>query len=343
MKTEKSKQWKDRPGKSRITIRAIFLIMLSLSLLIMQVNYMKSRKEISWYLENSTAFCPVPDLDAGYIPQGMSYDPKTDSVILTGYFGQGGNSPIYVINQQRKSVKKILMLTESNERFQGHAGGLSLYKGRVYIAGSTAKCMYGFSLDALLDAADGSMQPAAENIELKSRDDYIRVSFTSVDQNMLYAGEFHNSPFFNTHSSHAVNTPDGRQFAYLFGFTVNENNVVVPQIVYSIPDNVQGACFDGTYLYLSQTDRLLSARILCFALDKVPAAGTKNVLGVEVPLYVLCESSSEKSTRIPPMSEEILVVDRKLLILYESASNRYRIGRELGLDHVLATPIEFFQ
>lgn len=332
-----------RGGRRLFAAAAILVLALALPLLIVQVDRMKHREEIEQYLASSTAFCRIPELDSGFIPQGLSYDPASNSVLLTGYYGRGGNSPIYVIDRQTGSAKKILMQTEDGGAFRGHAGGLSIYGGQVYIAGSTAGCMYAYPLEALLGAEDGGLQNASAKIALKTADDFIRVSFTSENGDLLYGGEFHKAPLFYTHASHAVETKDGRQSAYLFGFTVNGENAAVPQVVYAIPDKVQGACFDGGYLYLSQTDGLLSARILSYRLDELTPAGTKSVLGVEVPLYILSESGAVKSTRIPPMSEEIYVVDGKLLILYESASNRYRIGRKLGLDQVLATPVEFFR
>lgn len=343
MAADQSKQRRRRNGKRWLWFPVAAAIILIVALLLSQVKYMKYQSEISRYLENSSAFCRIPGIEDGFIPQGLSYDPETDRVLLAGYMGSGGASPIYIVDRQSGSAVKVLMQTETGKNFKGHAGGLSLRAGTAYIAGSTANCVYCFSLDALLGATEDGALAADAKIELKNRDDYIRVSFTAENTEMLFAGEFHKAPLFYTHASHAVDTPDGRQKAYLFGFTPDEKNCAVPRVVYSIPDNVQGACFDGDYLYLSQTDGLLSARILCFDLSKLSAAGTKTVLNAEVPLYILGEHAAVKCTRIPPMSEEILVVDGNLLILYESASNRYRIGKKLGLDHVLATPIEFFR
>ena len=67
------------------------------------------------------------------------------------------------------------------------------------------------------------------------------------------------------------------------------------------------------------------------------------MLGREVPLYVLTEGAAQKITPIPPMSEELLAVDGQMYLLYESASNRYLIGKFLGLDSVLATPLSYFR
>ena len=321
----------------------IIIIVLIMTRSILKTTDLERQNEVNSYLENSITFCRIPDIDNGFIPQGISCDPNKNLILLTGYFSSRNSSPIYIIDRQSGNSKKILMNTEDGESFRGHAGGISLYQGYEYVAGSTQCCVYGFPLDTLIKAEDNSVQKIAMTIDLKNGEEYIRSSFTASDNTMLYVGEFHGWPFFCTHSSHAVNTPDGRQQAYLLGFTLDNQNNAIPQIVYSIPDKIQGACFDAGYLYLSQTDKLFSSRILTYDLSKITSADTKMVLGAQIPLYILCESCAVKSTRIPAMSEGILSVDGKLLILYESASNRYRVGKRLGLDYVLATSIDFFR
>lgn len=341
MNSETPKRAKIKKAALRIAAAAGAAALLAAAYL--QVSYMKQKAAYAPYLAESEAVCQIPDIRAGFIPQGLAFDPRSDSLLLTGYMGRGGSSPLYLIDRQGGGAKKIVMQTETGEKLKGHAGGISLYEGTAYVAGSTAGCMYGFSLDELLSAADGASADAEVRIDLKSPEDRIRVSFTATDGELLYAGEFHKSPLFYTHASHAVATPEGRQQAYLFGFTPEADGGAVPRVVYSIPDNVQGACFAGGKLYLSQTDSLFSARILTYDLNSLPAAGTRRVLGAEVPLYVLTEGGAVKITPVAPMSEEILAVDGRLLILYESASDRYRIGRSLGLDRVLSTPLEFFE
>ena len=324
-------------------IAAGALVLLAAALAVLQGMFMKHKASIDLYLENSTPVCRIPDLDRGFIPQGLSYWPDTDSILITGYMGLGGSSPIYIVDRSSGLARKILMEKPDGKPFRGHAGGISICGGRVYIAGSTEGCMYALDLKALLSAEDGSTLRAAAKLGLADGEDKIRVSFTSVDRDVLFAGEFRKAPIFLTQPSHAVRTPDGTQKAYLFGAVPDAAGRAEPFCVYSIPDNVQGACFDDGYLYLSQTDGLFSARILCYALDELQPAGVRRVLGKEVPLYLLTESSARKITRVPPMSEEILVVDGRLYILFEAASNRYRIGRKLGLDQLWSTPVSFFR
>ncbi len=302
---------------------------------------MRMKEETARYFENSTALCRIPDIDAGFIPQGL--DEASGQILITGYMGNGKTSPIYVVSRETGEAKKILMQTEEGKPFTGHAGGMSVQGGYVYIAGSTGGFVHAYDLERILAAEDGSAVGAVQKIALKNEEDAIRVSFTGADGTHLYAGEFHKDPIFYTHASHRVFTDHGTQKAYLFGFTLEDGEKALPALVYSIPDNVQGACFADGRLYLSQTDGLLRARILTYDLSKLSQSGTKRVLGKEIPLYILTVENAKKTTRIPPMSEEIIASDGQLHILYESASNRYRIGKKLGLSSVWSTPLTFFE
>ena len=60
-------------------------------------------------------------------------------------------------------------------------------------------------------------------------------------------------------------------------------------------------------------------------------------------MYHLDEKNAEKITQIPPMSEEILVIDDMMNILYESASNIYRFGKKANMDYIWETPVDYFR
>jgi hypothetical protein len=330
-----------RSGRRIITIILVLLLLLTAAVLGGAMIY---RSVLADYFSNSEPVCSVPDISSGFIPQGLAYDPGSGSLFISGYMDNFSQSPMYVIGLESNSVpRKVNMLTESGDSFRGHSGGISVYDGKVFVAGSTKACVYSVSTSVLLNAADGGDLSARNRISLKNDEDYIRASFTSVDENSLYIGEFHKSPIFYTHRSHLVEQDGVRQKAYLAGFRIDDDMQAMPVCVYSIPDNVQGACFSDGYVYLSRSHGFLPADILSYDLSEVKQAGTKSVLGKEIPLYVLAEGNASKITKIPPMSEEIVVVDGRMLILYEAASNRYVIGKSLGLDKVYATPVEYFK
>ncbi len=326
--------------KRILTVTAVVLcILISLSI----GAYMNYKIVLKEYFEASEAAYKIPDISKGFIPQGITYDETSGYFFLTGYMGNSKVSPIYVINNETdETERKILMRTHEGKNFRGHAGGISVYDSKLYIAGSTDACMYSFPIADILNTPDGGYLNADRRIELKTDNDHIRVSFTSFEQDLLYAGEFHNDPIFQTDKSHNIDTSDGVQKGLLFGFEVNENGEALPVKAYSIPDNIQGACFYDHYVFLSCSDGLFPSKIYTFDLNQIPESGTHTFLEKDIPLYLLNPSAAVKETKIPPMSEEIIVVDGKMYILYESASNRYIIGKWMDLDYVYATPMEYF-
>lgn len=216
-----------------------------------------------------------------------------------------------------------------------------MYGDRLFIAGSTGACMYSFSIDEIMDKDNNEVR-ALEKIDLKRDGDFIRVSFTSVDQELLYAGEFHKGPLFYTDNSHWVTTKAGCQKAYLVGFSLSGGRAE-PKVVYSIPDDIQGACFADGYVFLSKSRGFLPGEILAYPLKDLGQQEVRKVLGCEVPLFCLTRENAEKITTVPPMPEELTESEGRLYIAFEAASNRYRIGRLLGLDKVYSTPLDYFR
>ncbi len=317
----------------------IIVLLVSAAMILGAV--MGAKAKLRGYFAAAAEEFPIPDITRGFIPQGIAYDASSGCFLLTGYTLNVSSSPIYVVNPADGSYKKILMQDEKGGRFKGHAGGLSVYGDSLYIAGSTDYCMYSFPLDEVLGAEDGALLAARGKSSLRVEDDFIRVSFTSVDDDFLYAGEFHSGPLFYTHRSHKVDCGGRSQKAYLFGFSIGEDGATVPECVFSIPDKVQGACFADGVLYLAQARGFLTGRILSYRLDSAKQNGVRTVLGKEVPLYIV-GGADTAVTEVPPMPEEIVAVDGRMYIVSESASNLYRFGRSLELERVYSVPLSYF-
>ena len=87
----------------------------------------------------------IPYSNKGYIAQGISYDESSGNFYLTGYMKDGSASPIFVVNKEtRKLVNAVRMTKPDGSAFTGHAGGLSVADGKIYIAGSADCCFYVF-------------------------------------------------------------------------------------------------------------------------------------------------------------------------------------------------------
>ncbi len=326
--------------KKRLLLLAMIIIAAIVTVKGIRVYNMKLK---DYYTNCRTAF-EIPDLSKGFIPQGISYDQTQDLFFLTGYMGSFKASPIYVINAKTgEHINTIRMLTEEGKPFRGHAGGLSVCGDRVYVAGSTKSCIYRFTIAELLDGEPEIRLDTDRTISLENPEDKVKVSFTSADDSLLYAGEFHRGVLFHTHRSHSTATADGTQKAYLTGLRIDEDGTAVPECVYSIPDGIQGACFADGYLFLTQSHGLLHGNVLSYALEELESDGSRRVLGREVPCFILTKSNAKKITRIPPMPEEVTAAGDELYFVHEAAANLYRFGRTMDLDQVIAVPIDYFK
>ena len=231
------------------------IIILCFAILIVLVTiiccYKGIRIMLDEYFRNSTGAFEIPDITKGFIPQGIAYDQASDSFVLTGYMGNGKESPIYVVDKNDGRLqKKISLMTEKGKKFKGHAGGISIFGDNTYLAGSTDYCFYVFANNDIMGNKDGESLCAQRRIDLKNEKDYIRASFTSVDDSLIYVGEFHKGLLFYTNDTHKVEADGNIQEAFLLGLKVDNECNAVPVCVYSIPDSIQGACFSDGYLYL---------------------------------------------------------------------------------------------
>ena len=305
---------------------------------------MKTKECIENYQRSSEEAFRVPDIGKGFIPQGITYDAERKCFLITGYMMYGGASPIYVIDVATKQcVKTVRMAHPNGKRFRGHAGGLSLYQGSVYIAGSTKSCMYRYDLKDIYNAPDKSRVSYRDVVMLRSENDYYRVSWTSTDDELLYAGEFYRKgPLFYTAASHKIAVDQNTEFGGLMiGFTL-EDNKPVPKVAYSLCNNAQGACFHDRKLYLSVAYGYRPSHIRTYDLKSLPQSGTIRILETEVPLYILGGGAEEIIKEISPMSEEIVIVDRKMYIVSEYASNIYLLGKLRKANRIYATDITWF-
>ena len=281
-------------------------------------------------LRNSKRGFVIPWSNKGYIAQGISYDEASGNFYLTGYMKDGSASPIFIVNKEtRKLVNAVRMAKPDGSAFTGHAGGLSVAQDKIYIAGSGDCCFYVFDKAAVDIAKRNSSICYTEVVDVKDGNDQVKVSFSTWNNGMLYAGEFHREPNYRLADSHQVQTTDGTQYALAVGFTVNGSDAT-PQVAFSLPDLVQGMCFSGDAIYLTTSWALGKSMIYKYDFGSLKQDGTKQVCGKEVPLYKLTLSNTVASYVLPPMAEEIEFVDDRFYITNESASDKYVFGKFTG-------------
>lgn len=284
-------------------------------------------------LKQSKKAFVIPWSNKGYIAQGITYDLASGNFYLTGYMKDGSASPILVVNKKcRKLVNLVRMSNPDGSDYTGHAGGLALMNGKLYVAGSQDGCFYVFKKSAVDKAEKGALVSYSEVLDLKNGGDTMKVAYCTTRDGLIYAGEFYREdPRYILSEEHKVNTADGLQHALAVGFEINpDGKTTTARLAYSIPDQIQGICFEGNFVYLTTSWGLGKSFVYKYDLNKISQSGTKLVCGESIPLYNLTMQNMEECYTLPPMAEEIEYVDGRFYITNESASDKYVFGKYTG-------------
>ncbi len=337
-----SKKKKQRTMGS--VLRGFLLFLLGLIVLvIIGANIYFKAPVMSYYKASEKAF-EIPDIHKGFVPQGITYDETGRKYYLTGYMSDGSASPIYVVDVKTgDTINKVKMIGPDGADFAGHAGGLAFLNGKLYVAGSVDANLLVFDAAAVDNAAYDGYLPCENVVSLASENDNIRISFVTTLDGMLCVGEFYRLPQYDTHPAHAVETADGVQHAIMACVELDENHQPIPKSVYSLPDNIQGACFNGGKLYLSSSWGTSMSTLYAYNEGAIASNETMKVLDCEVPLYKLDSTVLDSKRKLAPMAEEFVIVDGKMVMMCESASNKYIFGKLTGAHKSYATDLTAFE
>lgn len=321
----------------------ILVILAGVILVILIAARCYFRLPVQEYYSASEKAFRIPDCNAGFVAQGISYDADTSSFFVTGYAADGSASPIYVVNKNGSSFKRVLMQTENGEPFACHAGGLSVTNKYVYIAGGSDGCVYVYDRSEILSAANNDNVVCRGTFAANLGDGTdIDVAFTTIHDNKLYVGEFYREPNYPTEQSHKLTTRAGdynQALATAYAFSDDETAVFglsqEPVAAYSLPDLVQGMCFHNGKIFLSTSYAVAFSNI--YAYDEKTLEQHGEIAGI--PLYELDSSTLAYAIKLPPMSEEIEFIpgEDKMYVMCESASNKYIFGKLTGGEWCYAT------
>lgn len=289
-----------------------------------------------YYSASEKAF-EIPEIDSGYIPQGIHYDEDTETFLLSGYNAQKKASPIYLLDKKGELIKKVTFLEKNGDDYCGHGGGIAVFGEYIYLAGGEDCSLKVYSFAELLEAnADDKLECLGEISLKESEDDYLGIAFVTVVDNRLITGEFYREGSYPTLDSHKLTTKAGDYNQALaveyvlddaFEFAINPE----PVKAYSLPDQVQGLAIYNGKVYLSTSWGLAFSHLYEYneaTLQKQDEDIT--VLGKTLPLYALDSASLTSDYLIAPMSEEIVFVDGYLYVSSESASDKYIFGKFTG-------------
>ena len=308
---------------------------------------------IDFYKSSEKAFV-IPGLRDNMVPQGLDYIESKDMYLIGGY--QNNSTPSRIYRVERSSGKDLGYVSLADSEGNGvmpHAGGLAVHGDYVFVAGDADACLYVYSLDDVLNSNSGALVNMVDKVPAKFFAEELNVAFVCFSDEGLIIGEFYREPNYPTPESHTVVCPTGEEnhaIAVCYHFSDDETSIcgisTKPSEAYSLPGLVQGmAVYEGK-MWISQSYATAKSTICCydvFGTEPVskffnPYSGIAKEAEV-LPVYALDSDTLVSTFEAPPMAEEIIIIDGKMYIMCESASNKYIFGNLTGGRWCYATDI----
>lgn len=294
------------------------------------------------YYTNGEAISKIPALGDGFVPQGLSYHKESDTYIHSGY--HGANIELFLVNGD--TVREIVLLTIDGKQATGHGDGVTIAGDYLYIADCTGKSanregfLRVYRLADILNAKDGDAIREADHVILGSP-----ASFCFSDGSYIYVGEFYRANNYEAMEFHHLTTPAGDEnkaifLAYPLGVNGSITADTQPEFAVSITSLVQGIAVtkDGTVM-LSRSWGLNDSHIEFH--NGWKDSGKKiTIHNTGLPLYYLDSSTMTKDLVMPAFSEALVIIDDKVAVSFESACNKYIVGKFFFANKVMAFEIE---
>jgi hypothetical protein len=227
----------------------------------------------------------IPGDDTRWIPQGLTYWPQQDALIISYYDGEHAkNSRLAVIDRASGQKQKILELPE-----QGHVGGLAM--SRLYLWVASSGNLSRIAKTELAGTANGG------RLRVDSTQKAPATSFATMEgDHILWLGNY----------EHHKTT------AYRYPLGLDDALPSSPGKV-TIPSNVQGMAVFGKKVVLSRSPKPGSGEKLARNADSL-----LQVRPVSKPT-----STKGSSVTAPNMSEGLVFAQGELHVLYESGAKEY--------------------
>ena len=282
------------------------------------------------YISNKETVSKIPALNDGFVPQGLACA-EDDIFLHSGYNGAAMEIHMTV----GKEEKEIIPVDADGKVWEGHGGGISRVGNFVYVANDGMLIIFDYS--TLLNAKDGDRVESIGTFEVDTD-----ASFCFADGNHIYVGEFYRPVVYETDPGQHYTTPAGDEnkaivscYALLKDGTIADK---YPLYSISIRSQVQGFAVKDNVFILSSSWGVNSSK-LDFYRGLGTAGATISISGMEVPLYYLDSSNHIKTVNMPAFSEGIDIVENRVIISFESACNKYIIGKLFFANKVVSYPI----
>ena len=280
----------------------------------------------------------IPGLWTGFVPQG--FDKIDESYIVSGYDKSDAPSSVYVIKDGENT--RVDLYNADGSAYLSHAGGVTHFGDYMYVAYNTGEDTTYCDMFLLSDVFDGDGKATkCDSVPLPNR-----ISYCSVYGNKLYAGAFYREGSkYRTPESHQLKTPASDQnTALMMVYTLDETTGKPlsdkPDFVYSTLSNVQGMCItESGKIVLSTSWSVSPSKLYVYDLDKA-SASTWSLDGAEIPVIYLDSACLTQTITCPPMSEELVYENGRVIIMSESACMKYLYGKIMSGNFAYSIPLD---
>ncbi len=263
----------------------------------------------------------IPELNKGFVPQGLTLDSETNKFLATGYSTEGASLVFAIPREGSRDVVRTKLKKADGSDYTGHTGGIERNGDFIYITGSDGLDIFRYS-----DIIAGG-----EAKQIGEFSTGVDPAHCHSDGKNLFVGSFYIAGDYETPANERIVTPAGDEntsVIEIYALDANAEFGIGDAVgAYSTRDKVQGMCFTEDKIVLSTSYGLSTSRLFAYDYAKQPAEGEYKIGDNTVPLKYLDSSNLVSVTKAPPMSEELVYADGRVVIFNESACNKYIFGK----------------
>ncbi|MGN0961570.1 MAG: hypothetical protein ACI4PF_05175 [Christensenellales bacterium] len=333
----------------KITISIVSLLLMLLIIFFCVYYFWPWNKD---FFDNATEEFSIPGLDEGFCPQGMTKIEGYDKYLISGYMTDGSPSRFYVINAEDNSIEKYVTLNIDGKQFDGHAGGVVSFGSTIWTVSYVGDRGYGFRfmLNELLVAENGEeiiVDRATDCFET-----YNNADFVFAYDDYLWVGEFYKEGKYETDEQHHLITRSGEiNTAIVYGFKIDESYKFglyssFPKKALSIRGLCQGMAVTSDGKFVMSTSYSIPDSNIYYYKDVLNENAHNKEFKVgltQVDLWYLDNYSLISTTNAPAMSEEVVVENNRVYILFESACKKYKMFNRKRLTNVYSLPVTYLE
>lgn len=281
----------------------------------------------------------IPGLETKFVPQGIDYDQTSDKFLISGYMSNGEASRFYIVDNQTNQTEKYFTLTIDGEEYTAHASGVAIDGNYAWVV--SEGYVYRFNFTSALSLDNGGKLEVIDSFQTGNGADFVLKY-----NNQLIVGEFHNGKKYIASENHKVETTTDTNYALAYIYNINQENPyglesTTPVAGLSLPNKAQGMSFtkDGN-IVISTSYSVSDSKLLIYENVFNGSASAQLTINEQtLPVYVLESENLVEEITAPAMSEELVLVEDKVYLLFESNCAKYRFFNRTRLKNVYVLDI----